>query len=111
MHSKLEFGDGVPTIRAGAMKAIGPPAVTDIGRVRRQVITLAVDNVEERDRRVVMCWALARVAGVEMVGLDLERFRVWVFGNGTVEALELVDELSVRGFRSTVFQHQLEIPA
>jgi hypothetical protein len=76
---------------------------------RSQVITLVVDAPARRDARAVMCWALARVNGVDTVGLDLEMARVWVFGNGTVHPLELVDELASCGFAAAVLEHQAQI--
>lgn len=91
----------------------GPAAreVTDTRPSYRQLITLIVGNVRGPDERAAICWALARLDGVEMVGLDVEMFRVWVFGDGTVDPRELVGELAACGFGSRVLQCQLGLPA
>lgn len=77
---------------------------------RTQLITLAVGYLRQCDDRDAVDWALTRVGGVEMVAADRETARVWVFANGTVEPLELVEELASCGFGASVLDHQLKVP-
>lgn len=77
---------------------------------RAQLITLAVGNLRRTHGRAALGWVLTRVDGVEMVAVDRETARVWVFANGTVEPLELVEELASCGFGASVLDHQLKVP-
>lgn len=76
---------------------------------RAQLITLAVGYLRRPHDLDAVDWALARVGGVEMVAADRETARVWVFANGTVEPLELVEELASCGFGASVLEHQLKV--
>lgn len=76
---------------------------------RAQLITLAIGYLRPCGDRDAVDWALTRVGGVEMVAADRETARVWVFANGTVEPLELVEELASCGFGASILDHQLKV--
>jgi hypothetical protein len=77
--------------------------------LRTQLITLAVGNLRSSDDTAAVRWVLSRIGGVDVVDADQEAVRVWVFGDGTVEPLTLVDELGSCGFGAIVLEHQVQI--
>lgn len=90
-------------VRVGVSVAASRPA-------HAQLITLAVGNLRGPDDSALVRRSLARVDGVETVYADPENVRVWVFGDGTIEPLELVDELASCGYGASVLGHQLGVP-
>ncbi|MBI3402141.1 MAG: heavy-metal-associated domain-containing protein [Acidobacteria bacterium] len=90
------------------MKHTGSLSVASPRPARIQLITLAVGHLRQRDHPDALDWALTRVAGVEMAAADRETARVWVFANGTVDPLELVEALAACGFGASILDHQLK---
>ena len=74
-----------------------------------QLITLAVGPLCSREDTESVRWILGRVGGVEAVDADQEAVCVWVFGDGTVEPMALVDELTSCGFGAVVLGQELQI--
>lgn len=76
---------------------------------RAQLITLGIGNLRNNDDTAAVRWVLGQIGGVDVVDADREGVRVWVFGDGTVEPLELVDELASCGFGAVVLEHDLQV--
>lgn len=93
------------------MRQDGSLAVARSHTSRAQLITLAVGNARGRDAKAAVRWTLARIGGVEMVDAHPDRgaVRVWVFGDGSVEPLALVDELASCGFGASVLEHEFKV--
>lgn len=93
------------------MKQAGSLTAAVSRPARAQLITLAVGNARGREETAAVRWVLARVGGVEVVDSDPapHAARVWVFGDGSVEPLDLVDELASCGFGATLLDHQFRV--
>lgn len=79
------------------------------GPTPAQIVTLSVGRVRSGEDTAAVRWILGRVGGVEGVDADRDAARVWVFGDGTVEPMTLVDELASCGFGAVVLGHELQI--
>src|SRR5262245_5744481 len=81
-------------------------------RMKRQLITMAVDALRhEDDSDDLVPLALRVVKGVEAVQRDPATARVWVFGNGSVQPRSLIDALNSCGCGGRILENQFELPA
>lgn len=77
---------------------------------RRQFLTLRVLAPHDRLDVGVMRTVLAGAPGVETIEVDAERSRVWVFGNGAVDARHLLGALARWGYGARVLNHERNLP-
>ena len=78
-------------------------------RARKQFITLRVVAPHDRLDSSLMRAVLAGTPGVETIEADAEHERLWVFGNGTVEAENLIGTLAWWGYGARVLNYELNL--